>query len=126
MEKVDVISVSQVAKTVEVEDYPPLKDEDLVKIIGESKYGIALHDLFNIPDDEPLPIHIHPKTLISMVQEIEAGRMNGHRTSLLETALEEYGKHKKDCLLVLWTTMHSLQKNTLEYKCTCGFDEIKG
>lgn len=126
MEKVDVISVSQVAKTVEVKDYPPLKDKDLVKIIDESKYGIALHDLFNIPDDEPLPIHIHPKTLISMVQEIEVGRVDRHRISLLETALEEYGKHKKDCLVVLWLTMTRLHRRTLEYKCTCGFDEIKG
>jgi hypothetical protein len=126
MEKVDVISVSQVAKTIEVEDYPPLEDNDLVKIIDESKYGIAFHDLFSIPDDEPLPIHIHPKTLISMVQEIEASRVDRHRVSLLETALEEYGKHKSDCLLILWPTMHSLQKNILEYGCTCGLDEIKG
>jgi len=126
MEKIDVISVSQVGRTVELEDYPPLEDSDLVKIIDESKYGIALHDLFDIPDDEPLPIHIHPKTLVSMVQEIELSRTDRHRISLLETALEKYGKHKSDCLLILWTTMHSLQKSTLEYGCTCGLDEIKG
>jgi hypothetical protein len=126
MEKVDIISVSQVAKTVEIEDYPLLKDEDLVKIIDESKYGIALHDLFSIPDDEPLPIHIHPKTLISMVQEIEVGRVDRHRISLLETALEEYGKHKRDCLFHQWHRMTGLQKATLRYECTCGFDEIKG
>ena len=48
------------------------------------------------------------------------------RLSLLEIALEEYGKHKRDCLVLLWNTMHPLQKSTLVYECTCGFDEIKG
>lgn len=72
---IEVLSVSEVAKVIKIEDYPPLTDKNLEDIIDGSKYGLAMHLVFDIPDDEPLPIHIHPKTLLSMVQEIQACRI---------------------------------------------------
>ena len=73
-DEIEMVSVSQVAKTIQVKYYPALSEEDLDNIVKESKYGLAMHALLEIPDDDPLPIHIHPKTLLSMVQEIQTHR----------------------------------------------------
>ena len=71
---IEILSVSEVAKVIKIEDCSPLTDGELESMIGELKYGLAMHLVFDIPDDEPLPIHIHPTTLLSMVQEIQACR----------------------------------------------------
>jgi len=80
MAEIEIYSVSQAAEVVEIGDYPPLSDEQLDELIDWAKYGLALHGLLGFPDDDPLPVHIHPKTILAMVQEIQVGRANNGKT----------------------------------------------
>ena len=70
-----VTQVSEAARRTEIPAYEPLPEENLTQIVHVCQYGLALHRLVGVAENErPLPMHIHPATLLSMIQEIRRHR----------------------------------------------------
>ena len=76
MDNMEIVSVSEQTKNMEEPQLEPLTKEVLGQIKSKVMWGWTLHHLMGIGEnDRPLPVHIHPKTLLAMVQEIERSRL---------------------------------------------------
>lgn len=75
MSDLQIISVSEEAEKVDIPDYPSISNEGLDNLEHVMRYGLALHQLTGIKSTErALPLHIHPITILSMIQEIRRSR----------------------------------------------------
>lgn len=71
----EIQSVSQVASIVPDESYDPLTDKELADIKKTAKWGKVLHDMLGLTEcNDALPLIIHPRILLSMIQEISEFR----------------------------------------------------
>lgn len=75
MTDIKVVRVSSQAQRIEIPEYPPLSDENLDKLVETGKYGLAVHRMVGIDETgDPLPVHIHPATWLSLIQEVRRWR----------------------------------------------------
>lgn len=70
-----VCTVSELAQQTELPQVPPISEDGLTQLERVMRYGLAMHNALGIaPQECALPLHIHPITILSLVQEISHGR----------------------------------------------------
>lgn len=70
-----ITTLSSLAQQIDLPAVPPLSDEELNKIERAMKRGLALHQVMKWkPGELPLPVHVHPNTILALVQEVRRAR----------------------------------------------------
>lgn len=75
----EIITVSDLARQIELPQVVPLSDDELAKIERTMRRGLVLHQAMKWqPGELPLPLHVHPNVILAMVQEIRRAREANH------------------------------------------------
>lgn len=71
--KIDL--ASEQAKGVDIPVLDKLPESTLTEIENVMRYGLFLHKALGIKENErPLPVHVHPSVILSLIQEIRENR----------------------------------------------------
>lgn len=87
-DELQIVTVSELTQHQDIPECPPLTEEVLDQIVKTMRKGLVLHRILQIkPNERPLLVHVHPETLLSLVQEVRRLRLVAERYNEVVQAL---------------------------------------